>query len=94
MKNETAKNFESPKTLTRQALQHLKDKGFQFVQVRGFTLDRRQDYLEPRILVLFPIKDLPEDPNKKDIYEPIDSKILADWADTPDDGMKIFVASV
>lgn len=75
-----------------QGLQHLKDKGFRYVLVKGFTTDRRLAYIELNYFMLIPIKELPEDPTKKEIYEPISSKILADWASFPDDGIKILVA--
>ncbi|MDP4251611.1 MAG: hypothetical protein Q8918_16025 [Bacteroidota bacterium] len=92
MKNETKENFESTVRLTRKTLQHLIDKGFQYVQVRGFTLDKRPDYMEPHYLILLPMKELPEDPAKKDIYEPIHSSILTGWANFPNDGVEVFIA--
>jgi hypothetical protein len=92
MKNETRENFASRKRLTSQGLQNLKDRGFRYVQVKGFTMDRRVDYMELRYFMLVPIKDLPDDPNMKEIYEPIDSKILMDWANSPDDGIEVLVA--
>jgi len=93
MKNETKENFESKNRLTLESLQKLKDKGFRYVQVKGFTPDKRPDYMEPRYLMLVPIKELSDDPDKKEIYEPIDSKILMDWANSPDDGVEVLVAA-
>ena len=77
--------------LTQQSLQHLKDSGFRFVLIKGYTTDRRQDYIELKYFTLIPVRDLPEDPNKKEIYEPIDSNILADWARSPDEGLKVVI---
>ena len=62
------------------ALDNLQSKGFKFVQVKGLTIDRHYDYVEPHFLILVPFKELPTDPLKKDIYEPIDSKLLYKWA--------------
>ncbi len=93
MKNETRENFEFTTRLTSQGLQSLKDKGFRYVQIKGFTMDKRLDYMELRYFMLVPIKDLPDDPNKKEIYEPIDSEILMNWANSPDDGIEVLVAT-
>jgi len=92
MKNENKDNFGSTTRLTLQALEHLISRGFEYVQVKGFTRDRRQDYMEPYYLILFPIKELPVDTNEKGIYEPIRSKILIDWANSPNDGIEVLVA--
>jgi|SRR5882757_620597 len=91
MKNETRENFQSTTRLTSKGLQNLKDMGFRYVQIKGFTMDKRLDYMELRYFMLVPIKDLPEDPNKKEIYEPIDSEILMNWANSPDDGVEVLV---
>ena len=93
MKNETAEKFESTVRLTLEQLQKLKDRGFRYVLVKGFTTDGRLDYMEPRFLLLVPIKELSDDPAEKEIYEPIDSKILIDWANSPYDGVAVFVAT-
>jgi len=34
-----------------------------------------------------PVNQLPEDPAEKEIYEPIDSEILLDWASSMDSGV-------
>jgi hypothetical protein len=79
--------------LTKKSLQQLKDSGFRFVLIKGYTTDRRVDYIELNYFTLIPVKDLPEDPNKKEIYEPIDSEILMEWASFPDDGAKVIIES-
>lgn len=61
--------------------------------MKGLTQDRRLDYMAPRFILLVPIKDIPEDIRKKDIYEPINSKILIDWANFSNDGIEILIAS-
>ena len=93
MKNETRENFESTTRLTQQTLQKLKDKGFRYVQVKGFTQDKRLEYIEPHYFMLVPIKDLPDDPDKKEIYEPINSEILTAWANFPNEGVEVLVAA-
>jgi hypothetical protein len=92
MKNETRENFEFTTRLTVQSLQHLKDRGFRYVLVKGFSMDKRLDYTELRYFMLIPIKDLPDDPAKMGIYEPIDSEILMEWASFPDDRVEVLVA--
>lgn len=91
MKNETKENFEARRSFTLQVLEELKNRGFRYVQVNAFTQDKRQDYMEPRYFVLAPIKDLPDDMSEKGIYEPINSQLLIDWANSPDDGIEVFV---
>jgi hypothetical protein len=78
--------------LTPTKLQKLKNKGFRYVQVRGFTSDKRLDYVDPRYIVLVPMKDLPGEQGEKEIYEPIDSKLLMDWANEPNEGVEVLVA--
>jgi len=77
--------------LTKQSLQHLKDCGFRFVLIKGCTRDGRVDYIELSYFSLTPVIDLPDDPNKKGIYEPIDSTILMEWASFPDEGLKVII---
>jgi hypothetical protein len=84
-------NPRSAITLTKQSLQQLKDSGFRFVLIKGYTTDRRIDYIEVNYFTLVPVKDLSEDPNKKEIYESIDSEILMQWASFPDDGAKVVI---
>jgi hypothetical protein len=92
MKNETKENFGSTTPFTSVVLETLKSKGFQFVQIKGFTADKRLDYMEPRYLVLIPMKKLPPDPGTIEIYESINSKLLVDWAANPRDGLNVLVS--
>lgn len=62
------------------ALNSLQKRGYKFVQVKGLTIDNHYDYSDPHMLVLVPLKELPTDPVKKDIYEPIKSELLYKWA--------------
>jgi hypothetical protein len=62
------------------ALDNLQSRGYKFVQVVGFTADNHYDYTEPDFLLLLPLKELPTDPQKRDIYEPLESELLYKWA--------------
>jgi hypothetical protein len=66
--------------LSLKALQALETKGYKYVQIKGLTSDKHYEYVEPYYWVLVPMKELPVDPAKRDIYEPIDSDILKQWA--------------
>lgn len=66
--------------LSLKALQNLETKGYKYVQIKGLTSDKHYEYVEPYYWVLVPMKELPVDPAKRDIYEPIDSDILKQWA--------------
>ena len=77
--------------LTKKSLQELKDLGFRYVLVKGYTPDRRFDYIELNYFTLVPVKELPEDPGEKEIFAPIDSEILDDWASQPERGIEAFI---
>jgi hypothetical protein len=77
--------------LTKQSLRELKELGFRYVLVKGYTPDRRFDYIELNYFTLVPVKDLPDDPGQKEIFAPIDSEILDDWASQPEKGVKAFI---
>ena len=74
------------------SLHSLTNEGFKFVQVKGFTMDNHYEYVEPHYLVLFPMKELPADPALKDIYEPIDSELLQQWAMEKNEDFEIRVS--
>lgn len=75
-----------------QTLEDLERKGYKYVQLKGLTMDKHYDYIEPHLMVLVPLKELPSDPNQKDIYEPIRSCILAQWAREKNEHFKIVIA--
>jgi hypothetical protein len=77
--------------LTRESLQVLKELGFRYVLVKGYTPRRRFDFIELDRFTLVPVKELPEGPGEKEIYAPIDSEILLDWASGPDDGIQAYI---
>jgi hypothetical protein len=80
--------------LTIQLLQELKARGFLFVQVKAVRKDKRADYIEPHFLLLLPVKELPKNQEQKEIYEPTDSKLLAAWAGSENEGIEVLVATV
>ncbi|HVU94865.1 MAG TPA: hypothetical protein VHE34_06550 [Puia sp.] len=77
--------------LTLHVLQNLIDSGFRFVQVKGITTDRHYEYIEPEFLILIPIRELPADESRKDVYEPTDSELLRSWAMEKDPAVRVFV---
>ncbi len=79
-----------PMTIT--LLEALAKKGFQYVQVKGFTSDKHFDYVDPRIFIMVPMKELPTDPLLKDIYEPINSELLRRWAMEKDEMTEFRIA--
>lgn len=93
MKNDNREPGESKQKLTPASLQSLRKKGFRYVQVQGFSPDKHLDYMEPRYFVLVPLKNLPSENDKKGIYEPIESNILTEWANTADDGFEVLIAA-
>ena len=80
MTKEVNEDFGKTALFTIAVLETLKDKGFPYVQVKGFTSDKKLDYMEPRYLVLIPMKTLPETPGSIEIYEAINSELLKKWA--------------
>jgi len=76
--------------LTKEIIAQLKKKGYRYVLIKGYTPSRRSDYIELDSFKLTPVKELPEDPAEKEIYAPLDSKILLDWA-TPENGVEAFI---
>lgn len=75
------------------ALDNLQNQGYKFVQIKGLTIDKHYDYVEPHILVLVPFKELPTDPMKRDIYEPIKSELLYKWASEENKYPEIVIAN-
>lgn len=92
MRNENKENFGHSVTLTPEALKALKKRGFRYVRVNAFTKDRQLDYIDPHYIVLVPIHDLPQDRDKMGIYEPVDSEVLVNWANSPDEGIEVLIA--
>ncbi|MBS1664605.1 MAG: hypothetical protein JST68_26405 [Bacteroidetes bacterium] len=72
------------KLLTKQTLQELKERGFRFVLIKGYAVDRQVDYIQLNHFTLVPVVELPQDPAEKEIFEPIDSDILEEWVSDPE----------
>lgn len=77
--------------LTSKTLQQLKEKGFRYVLVIGYIPDQRHAFIELNHFTLVPVIELPLDPSEKEIYAPIDSEILLDWANSPDDELIAYI---
>lgn len=75
------------------ALDNLQSRGYKFVQIKGLTIDNHFDYVEPHFLILVPFKELPTDPMKMDIYEPIKSDLLYKWAAEKNEYPEIVIAN-
>ena len=74
------------------ALDNLQSRGYRFVHVIGLTADNHYDYTDPDCLLLVPLKELPTDPQKRDIYEPIKSELLYKWAEEVNEHPRILIA--
>jgi len=77
---------------TTAVLEKLKQEGFKYVQVKGITTDNHYDYTEPSRILLIPLRELPRSKAQKDVYEPIESQLLEDWALRSDVGAAVVVA--
>jgi hypothetical protein len=79
MTNENKNNYLDHKPLTSEALTLLQQKGYKYLRVQGFTMDHHLEYVDPHYLMLVPMKELPTDQAKMDIYEPINSELITSW---------------
>ena len=94
MTNEMKKNFDNHVTLTVDALDHLKEKGYQYLQIQGFTMDHHPEYIEPHYLMLVPVKSLTANKATMDVYEEISGETIINWAKRSDDeSLHIFLAN-
>lgn len=75
------------------ALDNLQRRGYKFVQVIGLTADNHYDYTDPDCLLLLPLKELPTDPQKRDIYEPLESELLYKWAAEVNEHPRIVISN-
>lgn len=92
MRKGVADSSKKAVSLSTSMLDKLQKQGYKFVQIKGFSLDKHYDYMEPSTLLLIPMKKLPTDPFKKDIYEPINSKLLYKWAGEVNEHPEILIA--
>jgi hypothetical protein len=82
----------APKTLLNPgSLAALEAKGYRFVLVKGLTIDNHYEHVEPHYVALIPVKELPRDPAKKDVYAPIKSEILKEWAREKNEGTEFVI---
>jgi hypothetical protein len=88
MTNEIKNNYLHHKPLTTNALNILQQEGYKYLQVQGFTMDHHAEYVEPHYLMLVPVKELTAN---MDIYEPIDSDLINEWAEGSKDNDRLEV---
>ena len=94
MTNEMKKNYDNHCALTLAALDQLKEKGYQYLQVQGFTMDHHPEYIEPHYLMLVPVKSLTANKATMDVYEEISGETIINWAQRSDDeSLHIFLAN-
>ena len=94
MTNEMKKNYDNHCTLTLAALDKLKEKGYQYLQIQGFTMDHHPEYIEPHYLMLVPVKSLTANKATMDVYEEISGETIINWAKRSDDeSLHIFLAN-
>ena len=94
MTNQMKKNFDNHITLTVDALDKLKEKGYQYLQIQGFTMDHHPEYIEPYYLMLVPVKSLTANSTNMDVYEEISGETIINWAKRSDDeSLHIFLAN-
>lgn len=79
--------------LNKKILDQLQHEGYKFVQVKGLTIDKHYDYVEPSLLVLVPFKELPTDSLRKDIYEPLKSELLYKWAAEKNENPEVVIVN-
>ena len=91
MKKKTREILHGLMPFNRMTLDWMKEDGYKYVQVKGYTHDKRLDYMEPHYLVLVPLKKLSQNGMDIEIYEPITSNILLSWADN-EVGVKVMVS--
>jgi len=77
--------------LCPETLSLLESKGYKFVLVKGLTIDNHYDHVDPHYLILVPVKELPKDPALKDVYAPLHSEILQQWAMEKNDTTEIVI---
>ena len=93
MTNANRDNLKFQTALTVKHLAALENKGYKYLQVKGFTMDHHPEYVEPHYIMLVPIKELSADPAKKGIYEPINSNFLQEWANDTNRQLDVFLAT-
>jgi len=81
----------SPVRLTPQILQDLKRSGYRYVLIKDYAVDRRFDFIQLNNFTLTPVRELPEGPGEKEIYAPIDSEIIEEWANSSDAALTAYI---
>ncbi len=95
MTNEMKRHYDNHCDLTMDALNRLKEKGYQYLQVQGYTMDHHPDYIEPHYMMLVPVKSLGSGKSSLDIYEELSGETIINWAKkTGTEHMPVYLANV
>lgn len=95
MTNEMKRYYDNHGHLTLDALEKLKAKGYQYLQVQGYTMDHHPEYIEPYYMMLVPVKSLGANRSSANIYEDISAETIINWAKRNDDeSLHIYLAHV
>ena len=80
--------------MTNETLQELKAKGFKYVLIKDYVPDWHLDQIQLNHFILVPVMQLPTEPAEKEIYAPIDSEILLEWACSLDTTFEAYIEFV
>ncbi len=92
MRKAVAEGRSASLRLSTALLEKLNANGYPFVQVKWLTPDRHYDFVVPESIVLIPMRKLPDDPSKKDVYERTDSDLLKQWAENNSNTIQVFIS--
>ncbi len=76
----------------QKAIDKLESEGYKYFQVKGFTIDKHYEYVDPYYILLVPVKSLPVEQGKKGIYESLKSEILQKWITEENEYPEILIA--
>ncbi len=77
--------------LTVESLQRIRSLGFQYFLIKGYAPGRKADYIELGFFTLVPVVELPIKQEEMEIYAPIDSEIVDEWASQKEGGVQAFI---
>ena len=60
----------------------------------GLTPDCHIDFIEPVCILLVPLKELPKENARRDVYEAIDSEIIVAWATNATENRPVTVSAL
>lgn len=93
MRKAVKEGMEGTIVFNQASVDELESEGYKYFQIKGLTIDKHYDYVDPHYILLVPIKSLPVEQAKKDIYEPIDSLIFKKWFTEKSEYLEVVIAS-